>query len=217
MTLRTRSGSAYTQTMGSLAVGLHAGISMEPTLHAMDVLEIMPYNDRPVLVGDVIFFRPPENDQFIVHRIIAVTSESIQTRGDNNCIADPFHLKSEHIVGQVVAAWQGQHRRRIWGGRRGRLVAELWRWLRPASRRGYALLRRYVKGEQAIRWLRTFARRLWDPRILVFQTSTGYSAKLLLGTRVIGHYSRSYQAWRIHQPFRLLIDRRTLPKPECKM
>jgi signal peptidase I len=184
---------------------------MEPTLRTTDLLEIMPYNDRPVRVGDVVFFLPPESEQCIVHRVIEVTPEGIRTRGDNNTSADPFLLKPVNIIGQVIAAWQGQQRRHIRGGWRGRLVAELWRWFRLAIRSGYPLLRRYFRGDRIIRWVRLCVSCVWKPRIIVFQADAEYSAKLLLGTRIIGHYTRTQQTWHIHQPYRLLIDGRALP------
>ncbi len=69
MKLRTRSRSAHTHTTASQVACLYAGISMEPTLHAADVLEIIPYDNRPIRAGDVIFFLPSESEQRIDHRV----------------------------------------------------------------------------------------------------------------------------------------------------
>jgi signal peptidase I len=211
MNLRRRLHSMGIRRSNAVVFCLYSGYSMKSILREFDLLEVRPYNDRPVVVGDVILFLPPESEQGIVHRVIDVISDGIYTRGDNNAYADSFRLKSSHIVGQVVAVWRSQHRRQIHGGWRGRFVAGLWRWLRPTIRKGYALLRRYGKGRQVVKWLRASVRFFWNPRIVVFHADAGRSAKLLLGTRVIGHYTQTQQAWHIQQPFRLLIDPRILP------
>ena len=62
----------------------HRGTSMNPTLSERDLLEIVPYGERPVRAGDVLFFLSPLGDKHVVHRAVCVTSKGIQTHGDNN-------------------------------------------------------------------------------------------------------------------------------------
>ncbi len=88
----------------------------------------MPYCNRPMHAGDVVFFLPPEGDQPVVHRVVRVTPAGISTRGDNNALDDAFLLQPENVQGKVVAAWRGQRRRRITGGLRGRLINRWFRW-----------------------------------------------------------------------------------------
>ena len=86
----------------------YVGPSMNPTLREPEIMEIMPYDSRPLRVGDVAFFLPPEADQPVVHRIVRVTPAGISTLGDNNTQEDAFLLQPKSIKGQVVAAWRGQ-------------------------------------------------------------------------------------------------------------
>ena len=90
---------------------------MNPTIGERDLLEIAPYDKRTIRVGDVILFQPPEGGQPVVHRVVDILPKGIRTCGDNNTHIDPYLLQSTDIIGQVVAAWRGQKRRKIVGGR----------------------------------------------------------------------------------------------------
>ncbi len=97
----------------------YAGSSMSPTLCEGDLLEIVPRGERPVRTGDVILFLPPGGDQPVVHRVVRLTSQGIRTRGDSGTADDPWLLQPADILGQVVAAWRGERRRKIRGQRVG--------------------------------------------------------------------------------------------------
>ncbi len=189
----------------------HVGPSMNPTLCELDLLEIVPYGDRPVRVGDVIFFLPHEGDRPVVHRVVGATPEGIRTRGDNSTGDDPWRLQSADIAGRVVAAWRGQKRRRIAGGRAGWLVTRLTRWGgaldRSVSRLLHPLYRSLAR--------RSIVRRLLPsrlkPRVVIFQASDRSHFRLLLGRRVVGRYDDRQRRWHIRRPFRLLVDVPSLP------
>jgi signal peptidase I len=110
---------------GTMFFAAYVGPSMNPTLREPEMLEIVPNDNRPLRVGDVVFFLPPQNDQPVVHRIVRVTPAGMSTLGDNNTQEDTFLLQPKDIKGQVVAAWRGQKRRKIAGGLQGRLTS---RW-----------------------------------------------------------------------------------------
>ena len=78
---------------GDMFFAAYVGPSMNPTLREPEIMEIMPYDGRPVRVGDVVFFLPPEADQPVVHRIVRVTPAGISTLGDNNTREDAFLLQ----------------------------------------------------------------------------------------------------------------------------
>ncbi|MCP3858125.1 MAG: hypothetical protein GY704_00590, partial [Phycisphaeraceae bacterium] len=80
----------------------HTGSSMNPCLCELDLLEVVPYGNRPVKVGDVILFMPPGGDQPIVHRVVDVAPEGILTRGDNSLHKDPWRLTPGDITGRVL-------------------------------------------------------------------------------------------------------------------
>ena len=96
---------------GAMFFAAYVGPSMNPTLREPEIMGIMPYDSRPLCVGDVVFFLPSGADQPVVHRIIRVAPAGISTRGDNNTQDDAFLLQPKRIKGQVVAAWRGQKRR----------------------------------------------------------------------------------------------------------
>jgi hypothetical protein len=109
---------------------IYNGFSMHPTLREPEVMEIAPYNNRPLQVGDVIFFTPPTQSQAVVHRVIQVTPAGIRSQGDNSSQPDNYLLQPANIAGQVVAAWRGQQRRQIVGGWQGRLARRWLQWRR---------------------------------------------------------------------------------------
>lgn len=197
---------------GTMFFAAYVGPSMNPTLREPEMLEVVPYDSRPLRVGDVVFFVPsPEADQPVVHRVARVTPVGISTRGDNNAQEDTFLLQPEDIKGRVLAAWRGQKRREIAGGLQGRLTS---RWLlcRRILGKGVSYLL-YPLYYALSRW--GFIARLLPaplrPRVVVFQTQGQDQFRLLLGQHVIGRYDDQKRQWQIQRPFRLFVDKRALP------
>jgi signal peptidase len=205
---RAARGSISDSKLGSLYFCAHTGASMYPTLHEPDLLEIDAHGDRPIRIGDVIFFMPPNGDCPAVHRVVSVTPEGLQTKGDNNSSIDPWFIPPQDVIGRVVRAKQGTKQRPIYGGR----VGQLWSfWMRglkevvrclsffyhPLARSGF--LRRLVPLHKRM-------------RIVVLHRKGGSAFKLLLGDWVIGNYQPGMHYWQIRRPFRLFVDERSLPK-----
>ena len=197
---------------GTMFFAAYSGPSMNPTLHEPEIMEILPYNSRPLRVGDVAFFLPPGSDQPVVHRIIRVTPAGISTLGDNNTQKDTFLLQPKSIKGQVVAAWRGQKRRKIAGGLQGRLTSRWLRWRRildrgvsPSLHPIYQALSHW----KLIAWLLPASLR---PRVVVFHIQGRDQLELLMGRRVIGRYNDQGHQWYIQRPFQLFVDGRVLPR-----
>ena len=195
----------------TLFFAAYFGPSMNPILREPEMLEVVPYDSRPIQVGDVVFFLPrPEADQPVVHRIARVTKAGISTRGDNNAQEDTYLLQPGDIKGRVLAAWRGQRRRKIAGGLHGRLISRWVRW-RLVLDRGMAPLLHPVYYTLS-RW-RVIARlmpALLRPRVVVFQARSGHQLRLLLGQRVIGRYDDQKRQWQIQRPFCLFVNKRAL-------
>jgi hypothetical protein len=194
----------------------YAGRSMNPTLREPEMMEIVPYGNRPVRVGDVVFFASPEADRPVVHRIVLVTPAGIRTRGDNNSERDKFVLQPKDIEGRVVAAWRGQKRREIAGGWRGWLTGHWCGWQRIIDRKVSSLLRPFY---HLLSHQTMFVRLLpaqFAPRVVVFQSSGQEQFRLLIGDRVIGRYDTRSRQWQIKRPFRLFVDKRLLSTLEDK-
>lgn len=190
----------------------YTGRSMHPTLFEADLLEIeLPSR---VCVGDVILFVSKEN--LVVHRVVGIASGGISTRGDNNKDDDSGLVVPENIVGIVVAAWRGQMRRRIYGGR----IGQIYQFSLRGQRRLYRECRSYLAYSYTIasqlglpRLIKLFCR----PRIVQFNRNGEIDFCLMLGGHIIGHYCQSSNCWQIHPPFRLLVDEAILPCAEMKV
>ena len=199
---------------GAMFFAAYVGPSMNPTLCEAEILEIMPYDSRPLCVGDVAFFLPSGADQPVVHRIIRVTPAGISTLGDNNTQKDTFLLQPKDIKGQVVVAWRGQKRRKIAGGLQGRLTSYWFRWLRVLNRGVSPLLHPLY---QALSRWGLIARLLpasLRPRVVVFRAHGRDHFQLLLRQRIIGRYNDQRYHWQIQRPFQLFVDGRALPRQQ---
>jgi hypothetical protein len=209
-----KSGNRRGNLPGAMFFAAYVGPSMNPTLREPEIMEILPYDKRPLRVGDVAFFLSPEADQPVVHRVVRVTPAGISTLGDNNTREDLTVLRPKCIQGRVVAAWRGQKRRKIAGGYLGWLISRWLRWRRVLDRYVSPLLSP-LYGALSRRGL--IARMLPDPfrpRVVVFRTEGRDQVRLLMGRRIIGSYDDDRHQWQIRRPFRLLVDGRALPRPQ---
>ena len=201
---------------GDILLFTYRGHSMRPLFDERDILEVQAYGERSVAAGDVVLFESPGGGRWVVHRVTQVTPQGIHTRGDNNAAEDDWLLAPGQLYGRVVAAWRGDRRRPIAGGRAGRWLARLlqrWRVLRGTLVRVARLGRPLYRTLAEWGWL---ARRLPEccrPRLVAFQAPDGAQLRLLLGRRVVGHYDRERRRWLIRRLFRLLVDEASLPHP----
>ena len=206
-------GSRFTSSPPSV---VYTGPSMNPTLRQPDLLTVVPYGERPVRVGDVVYFPSPEKDHAVVHRVVAITPQGLRTRGDNNRADDDHLLPPEKVMGQVVAAMDGQGVRPIAGGWRGQLTryqVRLWRKASLASTRW--LHGAYYALADAGLFRRLLPARL-RPRLFAFQARQRTILRLLMGRREIGHYDPARKRWHITRPYRLFVNSRHLPEPPDK-
>lgn len=71
--------------------------SMEPSIEIGDY--VLVKEDDDLVVGDVITYKVDNN--FITHRIVDITSDTIVTKGDNNNTSDDPILYNQ-VVGKVI-------------------------------------------------------------------------------------------------------------------
>ncbi|MGC9348503.1 MAG: S26 family signal peptidase [Anaerolineae bacterium] len=191
-----------------------AGPSMFPTLHASDLLVIVPYGSTSIAVGDVVVCLPAERDQPIVHRVTKVTSQRIRTRGDSNDRDDPWLLQPADVVGRVVAAWRGERRHLIHGGWRGRAQAYLV-WLGTKVERSVSRLLHspyHTLARSGI--VQAIVPTRLKPRIVAFRGTDTYHLRLVVGRRTVGWYDSAAQSWHIRRPYRLFVDQQVLSGAE---
>lgn len=198
-------------TPGTTFFAAYVGPSMNPTLREPAIMEIVPYNNRTLRVGDVVFFLSPKNDQRVVHRIVRVTPAGISTLGDNNTREDTFLLQPKNIKGRVVAAWRGQKRRKIAGGLQGRFTSRWLRCRRVIDRGVSHLLHPLYHALSDWGLIARLLPHSFRPRVIVFKTQGLEQFQLLMGQRIIGRYDNQRHHWQIQRPFRLFLDGTTLP------
>jgi signal peptidase I len=190
---------------------MYTGPSMNPTCRDPDLLEVIPYGDRPVRRGDIIYFRPPGSSYSVVHRVIRVTSGGICTRGDNNTENDPYLVQPSDIDGKVVSAWRGRRLRRIAGGWRGYFI-QYWIRLRRIIYKMIAkVLKKLYKRIAKTGIFRHLLVPGHRPHVVAFETKHQTYFKLMMGRRVVGRCDRRQGTWRIRFPFHLFVDETALP------
>ena len=93
-------------TLFGPAIGWRVGAvvsgSMEPSMHAGDVMITRPVDPGEVEVGDVVLFKPTQGESFVAHRVIAITQEPdlrFVTKGDANNARDPNPVSTGELEG----------------------------------------------------------------------------------------------------------------------
>lgn len=185
---------------------VYHGMSMNPYLHESDILEVVPYDNQPIKVGDVILFPHPQKKQNVVHRVTAIRTDGVCTRGDSNPTKDDWKTAQNHIQGRVVAAWRGNRFIEITGGVLGRLTAAITYLGHRILYLCYPLVRRtYFTLKRSNLLIKVLPNR-YQPRIIAFHTSFGTRKKMLIGKRIVGFYKRPMKKWQISPFYRLFID-----------
>jgi signal peptidase I len=179
---------------------------MNPTLKVGDVLEAIPYEDRRILIGDVVVFHPPEGVRHVVHRVIACDSRGVRTRGDNNTKADPYVIPPSRIIGKVVTLQRGNKNIPIYGGNRGTISANV-RW--AAKKINSVFFKILHPAYHYLARQEIFKKVLppcFKPRLVCFRRVNGVEMQVHMGGWVIGRRLAGQSHWHIRRPFRLLVD-----------
>jgi len=191
----------------------HTGPSMNPTLTARDLLEIKPYQHEGPRVGDIILFQSPGPEHYVIHRIISITANGIQTRGDNNCNIDQELLTQDDIFGRVIAAHRGSSRRKIVNGYIGRIAGRICHLRRLLLHHAVKFLGPVYRSLCTGGRLQRLIPVRLSPRLVTFNSGSNTSHRLLLGRMAIGTYDRDLDQWQIRRPYRILVDESSLPAP----
>ena len=194
----------------------YIGPSMNPLLRAGDFLQVIPYRDHPIRVGDVVVFRPPDCNHNVVHRVVSVEPEGIRTRGDNNTGVDPWVLRPEEIIGRVVSTQRREREHRMVEGTWGVLFGPAYRLFKrfegPLCRFLHPFYHSLARSGIIRRWL---APRL-QTQVLTFHRPQGQEWQLLLNGQVIGRRLPGQEEWQIRRPYRLVVDVAALPGGEAR-
>jgi hypothetical protein len=183
----------------------YRGSSMVPTLREPQLMEVVPYDERPIRRGDVILFSVAGQDLQVVHRVLDTNGGALLTCGDNNRRPDRDPVQRGQVIGQVVGAWEGRRRRAISGGRRGLVQARLVR----GRQRLVALAARPVRLAYVVSVLCHLQRLVpprWRPRLVTLAGDDGARHFLTLGGRIVGRYDSARRQWHVRYPYRFLVD-----------
>ncbi|OTN75962.1 signal peptidase I [Enterococcus sp. 8G7_MSG3316] len=74
--------------------------SMEPTLKVGDYVVVKAEDFDQLQVGEIITFE--DEGMMVTHRIISITDEGIQTRGDHNTVNDMKQVTEDKFVGRMA-------------------------------------------------------------------------------------------------------------------
>ena len=179
---------------------IYRGSSMRSTFTQGHVLYIRPESKKPQ-PGDVIVYR--RGEEFVVHRVNAVSQEGIQTRGDNNPRYDEIPVDEKQIIGIVERVDDGKNTHLVIGGRWGLFLARLrWgfsavvNWMRPVIGAPY-------------RWLKSFKliAKLWHPKILQVKTnsSSGPMIKYIAGGKTVATWTPNLKCFQCNRLYDLVI------------
>jgi signal peptidase I len=195
----------------SLFLCIYSGKSMYPTIVAKDILEVVPYDVRPIQIGDVIVFSSPDDGTLIAHRIIYITKEGVLTKGDNNPNVDDWLLKRDLIIGQVIAFWRNRKRYDIREGIADRFSAKWTNFRSGIYTKIIDLARPCYHFVKRIPFPRGLFVAFLRPKIAVFESKGKISMTLLLGGAVIGRYDSHNHRWQINKLYRFFINESDLP------
>jgi hypothetical protein len=178
---------------------------MSPTFRPLDLLYLEKNGGADYYPGDVLVFRPPHEERFVVHRAVAVQGGGIWTQGDNNRFRDPYRLANRDIEGRVVRMERGGRTLKVRNGLAGRIR---FLFLRALKLSGFlaacAAGPTYRSmGESGI--FRCLLPLLPPTRVLAFERPHGIELHLLMGRCVIGRRLPGHPSWQIRRPFRLLF------------
>ena len=92
---------------GTLQILVVLSGSMQPTLHAGDIIITQETPIQTLHINDIITYRSPENTKNLVtHRIVNIINDNhvltFQTKGDANKDPDHYVVASDRIVGRMI-------------------------------------------------------------------------------------------------------------------
>jgi signal peptidase I len=191
------------------------GSSMNPTLREGYLLTVTPFENEPIVKGDVIYFRR-HGQMAVVHRVVEVTEEGVQTRGDNNSSNDPFLVQKNEIIGKVITAQKGRNVWKIHGGRRGCAVMQKNRLASSIFRRGAKLMAGPYRKLANRGVFPGILPQSFRPKVVSFKVNMyldQFKLKLMVGDHEVGRYDHNNKIWQIRPPFRLFVDQSKLHRP----
>lgn len=187
----------------------YLGFSMGPTFMPGDVLRI----ERGIRIGrgDVIVFREPGGDRYIIHRVIAIITCGFLTRGDHNLVPDQYVVDPTLVLGKVVTRCRNAQVVPVRDGMKGMIkglfiyiVQTLIQLTAPVTRPVYRLFSQHTIPGRFLFYFFSL-----QPIVLVKEGKP--EILLYLNGHNAGIRAGSDRPWQIRSIFRLFIDPNQLP------
>jgi signal peptidase I len=184
----------------------YMGPSMQPTMKAGDILEVIPYQDRKIRIGDVVVFSAIGRDHKVVHRVIDLGPEGATTQGDNNVFPDTHVVPEDVIIGRVASLQRGNRKIRVHGGRSGWFFGSKLRAGNRINRYASKIFRPVYHRVARSGLIRNTLTRWVKPRTIIFKRDEETESQLVWGRWVIGRRRAGQNKWMIRRPFLFIID-----------
>lgn len=84
---------------------LTSGQSMKPLFRQHKDIAVIRKKDRALKKGDVVLYKYPEREEYILHRVIGFKGEAPVIRGDNNTFTE-YGVKNEYVIGILTAFYR---------------------------------------------------------------------------------------------------------------
>jgi signal peptidase I len=187
------------------------GESMQPLFRPGDRIVFVPCRVEELRRGDVIIFKPPGQDERVVHRVLSTGSEGVRTQGDANPYRDTGELQQKDIAGRAVSVERRGMVIPVAGGLAGRLLAALIRAFRKSDHLASHVLNPCYRGLARSGLFRALLPSALRPRVITYDRDGQSEMQLVLGRRIIGRRPAGAGAWTIRRPFRIFVDEHSLP------
>lgn len=184
----------------------YRGSSMKGTFKPGDRLSIekIPFNQ--IRQGDLIIFRKTINGQaeFVVHRVHAIETDGLVTRGDNLRGKDCGLVTADNLIGRVVRFDRHEKTLIVGNGFNGRLRAK-WLHFRLIMKR---LLKRAFRMPYRLLKKSGIVAKIWRPdiKMILFQTPDGPLIKYIHKNHTIANSWVSLNITQIKKPYELVIQ-----------
>jgi signal peptidase I len=182
----------------------YIGSSMYPTFINGDRLTF----DRRsrITSGDIIVYAEPEGERYIIHRVIGIQGNQVQTAGDTNQSPDSYLLDRQKVVGKVIMRNRLTKATKVRGGIIGIIQYRywqplLWRIIHLFKQKTicYEFLARHtIPGKLLSPFLRV--------QLVVLIKDGKDEIQLFLNEHYAGVRKGADRPWVVRPPFRLFIN-----------
>jgi signal peptidase I len=173
---------------------------MLPTFKPGQVLYIRPH-ERAIKPGDVVVFS--RGNEYVVHRVIAISQDGISTRGDNNPYDDLWLLTPDQVLGVVEKAENWDKTRAVKGGTPALLKAKA-RWeFNALYTKSLPWMGAPYRWFKSIGWIH----KVWHPQITRIQvhTSEGELIKYVVRGSTVATWYPQQNRFICRKPYDLVI------------